>query len=143
MKIIFLDQSNSSIEKAGILGAMKTRLLPVDDDCSLRGVTLMNAMNKDVNDGLIPCFVVATLGTTPTCAFDNLNEIGPVCKNFDVWLHIDAAYAGTNSRDFFLHFSKNLSFFRVCICVSGISLLDVWCPVCRFIQFQSSQVDAR
>lgn len=38
--------------------------------------------------------VVATLGTTNCCAFDCLDEIGPVCEEEEVWLHIDAAYAG-------------------------------------------------
>lgn len=38
---------------------------------------------------------VATLGTTSVCSFDKLNELGPVCKKFDVWLHVDAAYAGS------------------------------------------------
>jgi glutamate/tyrosine decarboxylase-like PLP-dependent enzyme len=37
---------------------------------------------------------VATLGTTNTCSFDALDEIGPVCNKEDIWLHIDAAYAG-------------------------------------------------
>ncbi|XP_063983846.1 aromatic-L-amino-acid decarboxylase-like [Diachasmimorpha longicaudata] len=88
------DQSNSSVEKAGLLGSMPMRLLPVDENCSLRGKTLLEAMEKDRKAGLIPCYVVATLGTTGTCAFDNLNEIGPICKENNVWLHIDAAYAG-------------------------------------------------
>jgi glutamate/tyrosine decarboxylase-like PLP-dependent enzyme len=35
-----------------------------------------------------------TLGTTNICSFDNLEEIGPICRKEDVWLHIDAAYAG-------------------------------------------------
>ena len=89
-----LDQSNSSVEKAGILGSMPMRLLPVDDKCSLRGETLKKAMQEDMEKGLIPCYVVATLGTTSTCAFDNMNEIGLICKEYDMWLHIDAAYAG-------------------------------------------------
>lgn len=38
---------------------------------------------------------MATLGTTNCCAFDRLDEIGPVCQQEDVWLHVDAAYAGT------------------------------------------------
>jgi glutamate/tyrosine decarboxylase-like PLP-dependent enzyme len=38
--------------------------------------------------------VVATLGTTNSCAFDNLQEIGDVCVEQGVWLHVDAAYAG-------------------------------------------------
>ena len=89
-----LDQSNSSVEKAGILGSMPMRLLPVDDKCSLRGEILKKAMQDDMEKGLIPCYVVATLGTTSTCAFDNIDEIGQICKEYDIWLHIDAAYAG-------------------------------------------------
>lgn len=70
------------------------RLLPVDDKCSLRGETLKKAIEEDLEKGLIPCYVVATLGTTGTCAFDNLDEIGLICKKYNVWLHVDAAYAG-------------------------------------------------
>lgn len=88
------DQSNSSVEKAGILGSMSMRLLPVDDKCSLRGEILKKAVQDDIEKGLIPCYVVATLGTTSTCAFDNVDEIGQICKEYDMWLHIDAAYAG-------------------------------------------------
>jgi hypothetical protein len=41
------------------------------------------------------CFkAVATLGTTNACSFDALDEMGPVCNKEDVWLHVDAAYAG-------------------------------------------------
>ncbi|XP_070158303.1 aromatic-L-amino-acid decarboxylase [Polyergus mexicanus] len=88
------DQSNSSVEKAGILGSMLMNLLPVDKKCSLRGETLKKAIQEDLEKGLIPCYVVATLGTTGTCAFDNLDEIGPICKEHNIWLHVDAAYAG-------------------------------------------------
>lgn len=70
------------------------KLLPVDDKCSLRGETLKRAVEEDLEKGLIPFYVVATLGTTGTCAFDNLDEIGPICKQHNIWLHIDAAYAG-------------------------------------------------
>jgi glutamate/tyrosine decarboxylase-like PLP-dependent enzyme len=38
--------------------------------------------------------VVATLGTTGTCAFDCLEELGPICNREELWLHVDAAYAG-------------------------------------------------
>ena len=44
---------------------------------------------------MIPFFIVATLGTTNTCAFDNLAEIGPVANQNNLWLHVDAAYAGS------------------------------------------------
>lgn len=88
------DQCNSSVEKAGLLGSMKMKLLKADSNARLRGETLKQAMEEDRAQGLIPCYVIANLGTTGTCAFDALTEIGPVCREADVWLHIDAAYAG-------------------------------------------------
>ncbi len=38
--------------------------------------------------------MIATLGSTGICAFDNLDLLGPICRNNSVWLHVDAAYAG-------------------------------------------------
>uniref|UniRef100_A0A8D0FQ52 Aromatic-L-amino-acid decarboxylase n=1 Tax=Strix occidentalis caurina TaxID=311401 RepID=A0A8D0FQ52_STROC len=37
----------------------------------------------------------ATLGTTPCCSFDKLLELGPICNKENIWMHIDAAYAGS------------------------------------------------
>lgn len=60
-----------------------------------RHFTFRQAMEKDIEAGLMPFFVSTTLGTTSCCSFDKLNEIGPVCREFPhVWLHVDAAYAG-------------------------------------------------
>jgi histidine decarboxylase len=89
------DQAHSSVEKAALVGLVRIRILPHDENLSLRGDTLLKAIEQDKCDGLIPFFVCATLGTTGTCAFDCLSEIGPLCKAQDVWLHIDAAYAGS------------------------------------------------
>ncbi|XP_034828920.1 aromatic-L-amino-acid decarboxylase-like [Maniola hyperantus] len=88
------DQCNSSVEKAGVLGSMKMRLLKTDQNCKLRGETLKKAFEEDKAQGLIPCYVIANVGTTGTCAYDPLYELGPVCKEENVWLHVDAAYAG-------------------------------------------------
>ena len=55
---------------------------------------LRQAMEEDEALGLIPFFVSTTLGTTSCCSFDNLKEVGPVCRRFGVWLHVDGAYAG-------------------------------------------------
>uniref|UniRef100_A0A673XSM8 Aromatic-L-amino-acid decarboxylase n=1 Tax=Salmo trutta TaxID=8032 RepID=A0A673XSM8_SALTR len=38
----------------------------------------------------------ATLGTTPSCAFDHITELGPICNAEKIWMHIDAAYAGSS-----------------------------------------------
>ncbi|GBL93386.1 Aromatic-L-amino-acid decarboxylase [Araneus ventricosus] len=90
------DQSHSSVERAALLGAVKMRLLPADENLSLRGETLEKAIREDREKGKIPFYVVATLGTTNTCAFDNLKEIGQICQREKIWLHIDAAYAGSS-----------------------------------------------
>lgn len=88
------EQCNSSVEKAGVLGSMKMRLLKSDQNGRLRGETLRQAFEEDEAQGLIPCYVVANLGTTGICSFDPLSELGPICQNKNVWLHVDAAYAG-------------------------------------------------
>lgn len=88
------DQSNSSVEKGGKLASVITKFLATDEKYALRGETLLKAIKEDLKKGLIPCCVIATLGTTGTCAFDNLEELGPICKQYNIWLHIDAAYAG-------------------------------------------------
>ncbi|XP_045511440.1 aromatic-L-amino-acid decarboxylase-like [Colias croceus] len=88
-------QAHSSVERAGLLGGVKLRTLSPDSKRSLRGETLREAIKEDMEKGLIPFYVVATLGTTSSCAFDNLDEMGDVCQDLGVWLHVDAAYAGS------------------------------------------------
>lgn len=61
----------------------------------MRGATLEKVIRKDIEAGLIPFYIVATLGTTNTCAFDRLDEIGAVGNQYDAWVHVDAAYAGS------------------------------------------------
>lgn len=52
-------------------------------------------MEEDEQQGLVPFFVSTTLGTTGSCAFDAIDEIGQVLQRFPgVWFHVDGAYAG-------------------------------------------------
>uniref|UniRef100_K1R2A9 Histidine decarboxylase n=1 Tax=Magallana gigas TaxID=29159 RepID=K1R2A9_MAGGI len=74
------DQAHSSVEKAGLISLVKMRYLTTDDDLSMRGHTLQEAISRDKEDGLIPFYVCATLGTTGACAFDNIKELGLICK---------------------------------------------------------------
>ena len=55
------DHSNSAVEKSGILGAIKMRLLPADEDCILRGETFIKAVEEDVANGLFPVICVGKL----------------------------------------------------------------------------------
>lgn len=89
------DQSHSSAERAGLLGQVNIRLLPADENSSLRGYTLQKAIQEDKAKGKIPFLVIATLGTTSSLGFDNLLEIGPISTQEGLWLHVDAAYAGS------------------------------------------------
>ncbi|KAF2894093.1 hypothetical protein ILUMI_12082 [Ignelater luminosus] len=88
-------ESHSCVEKAAMILLVKLRILEPDENCTLRGETLKRAIAEDEARGLVPFFVSTTLGSTACCSFDNLEEIGPVCRAQPcTWLHVDGAYAG-------------------------------------------------
>jgi len=91
-------QAHSSVEKAvriAGLGAGNLRSVDVDESLAMDPSALAAAIEEDRRRGLVPCFVVATVGTTSTNAIDPLPEIGKVCERENVWLHVDAAMSGT------------------------------------------------
>ena len=61
---LLLLQSHSSVEKAGLIGLVKMRLLSCDDKLSLRGDSLRQAIEEDKRSGLIPFFVRAPAAST-------------------------------------------------------------------------------
>ncbi|KAL3270010.1 hypothetical protein HHI36_009067 [Cryptolaemus montrouzieri] len=88
-------EAHSCVEKAAKILLVNLRILEPDEYCALRGETLRKAMESDEAKGLLPFFVSTTLGTTSSCSFDNLSEIGPLCKEKPcTWLHVDGAYGG-------------------------------------------------
>jgi aromatic-L-amino-acid/L-tryptophan decarboxylase len=91
-------QAHSSIEKAvriAGIGSARLRAIGVDERYAMRPDLLRETMARDRADGLIPAFVSATLGTTSSTAFDPLPDIGRIAREFDAWLHVDAALAGS------------------------------------------------
>ncbi len=91
-------QAHSSIEKAvrvAGLGRRNLRLIETDEYHSMRPGLLSAQIRKDREAGLKPCFVCATVGTTSSLAVDPVAEIGSICRDEGVWLHVDAAMAGT------------------------------------------------
>ena len=93
-------EAHSSIEKAvkiAGIGSKNIRLIEVDDDFAMNPLKLRKSIEKDIIDGKIPAFVCATLGTTSSTAIDPLNDIGKICNEFGIWLHVDAAMAGSAS----------------------------------------------
>lgn len=91
-------QAHSSLQKAAQIagiGADNLRLIEVDDDFAMRPDSLARQIEADCASGLTPCFVCATVGTTSSNSFDPLAEIGRICRDHNLWLHVDAAMSGT------------------------------------------------
>ena len=90
--------THSSVEKAVKLagfGRANLRLVEVDERFAMRPSALKEQIQRDREADLTPCFVAATLGTTSSNAFDPLPELGRICRDEGVWLHVDAAMSGT------------------------------------------------
>jgi aromatic-L-amino-acid decarboxylase len=91
-------ETHSSIEKGvKIAGFGRENLRIIDTDAAFAMIPakLEEAILRDKAAGLQPAVVVATLGTTSSTAVDPLRAIGEVCSRHGLWLHVDAAYAGT------------------------------------------------
>jgi aromatic-L-amino-acid/L-tryptophan decarboxylase len=92
------DQSHSSVEKAALLagfGREFVRSIESDDAFSMRPDRLRDAVARDVADGIVPCAVVATVGSTATTAVDPVSDVLDVAAEYGVWTHLDAAMAGS------------------------------------------------
>jgi aromatic-L-amino-acid decarboxylase len=98
LRVYCSGQAHSSVDKAvKICGIGKNNLvkIAVRDDFSMDPASLQKVIEDDKKKGFIPCCVVATIGTTGTTAVDPLRAIGEICSKNDIWLHVDAAMAGT------------------------------------------------
>ncbi|MDQ3170609.1 MAG: pyridoxal-dependent decarboxylase, partial [Acidobacteriota bacterium] len=90
--------SHSSVEKAALLagfGRDNLRIVDHDHAYAMSATSLASAIASDRARGVVPCAVVATTGSTATTALDPLKEIGAVAAREGVWMHVDAAMAGS------------------------------------------------
>jgi aromatic-L-amino-acid decarboxylase len=91
-------QTHSSLQKAAMIagiGVDNLRATDVDENFALKPDVLAKQIEADRQAGLTPFFVCATIGTTSSNAMDPLLPIGEVCRKNNLWLHVDAAMAGT------------------------------------------------
>ena len=98
LRVYVSEQSHSSIEKAVItlgLGQRGLRKIPTDSEFRMDAGALAAAVAEDKRNGYLPFCVVATVGTTSTSSIDPVPEIAPICEEHAMWLHVDAAYAGS------------------------------------------------
>jgi len=107
-------QSHSSIEKAikiAGLGSDNLRLIEVDESFAMRPAMLADAVKLDKAAGRIPFFVCGTVGTTSSNGMDPLEEIGRVCREFNLWFHVDSAMSGTAAIcPEFRHFQEGIEY---------------------------------
>ena len=88
----------ASVDKAALLagfGRDNLRLIPFDAAYAMRPDALEAAIQADLAAGRKPCAVVATSGTTTTTALDPIEAIAAVAQRHGLWLHVDAAMAGS------------------------------------------------
>ena len=98
LRVYVSEQAHSSIEKGVItlgLGQRGLRKIATDSDFRMDPNALAAAIEEDKRDGFIPFCVVATVGTTSTSSIDPVPDIVPICERHAMWLHVDAAYAGS------------------------------------------------
>ena len=98
LRVYVSDQAHSSIEKGIItlgLGQRAMRKIPTDKDFRMDVKALAAAIEEDKRNGFIPFCIVATVGTTSTSSIDPVREIVPISEEHAMWLHVDAAYAGS------------------------------------------------
>ena len=91
-------EAHSSVEKAvKVAGFGRSQLtaIAVDADGAMIPTALEQAIVRDVQEDRQPVCVVATVGTTGASGFDPLRAIGEICHRHRVWLHVDAAWAGS------------------------------------------------
>ena len=98
LRVYCSSEAHSSIEKGvGVAGIGRNNLVKIETDVEQRmnPEKLEKAICDDMAAGLTPICVVAAIGTTGTVALDPLPEIAVICEKYNVWLHVDAAFAGT------------------------------------------------
>lgn len=91
-------ESHSSVGKGARLAGFppdRVRSVPTDQAFAMRPDALADLIAADRRAGLLPTAVVATVGTTSSTAIDPLAAIGPLARSEGLWLHVDAAFAGT------------------------------------------------
>ena len=98
LRVYCSSEAHSSVEKGvGVAGIGRNNLVKIETDSEQRMIPekLEKAICDDLAEGLTPICVVAAIGTTGTVALDPLPAIAAICDKYKVWLHVDAAYAGT------------------------------------------------
>lgn len=90
------EASHSCTQKAAMILGIRYKAVPVaiEDGFAMTGDMLAYTLKQCYEEGLEPFYLTATLGTTATCAVDKFDQIAQVLTGHQIWVHVDAAYAG-------------------------------------------------
>ncbi len=100
LRLYCTEHAHSSVDKAALMlgfGLDGIKKIPVDENFAMIPSELKKAIDEDRASGIVPCCVVATIGTTSTTAVDPVDEIGKICTQKNIWFHVDCAYAGVTA----------------------------------------------
>ncbi len=98
LRVYCSEEAHSSVDKAAItlgLGLRGVRRIASNSNFEMDSSALRNAIREDRAQGIRPMAVVGTVGTTSTTAIDPVSELGAICAEHGIWLHVDAAYGGS------------------------------------------------
>ncbi|MEZ5429567.1 MAG: pyridoxal-dependent decarboxylase [Pyrinomonadaceae bacterium] len=98
LRVYCSEQVHSSIDKAVILlglGQKSLRKIPANEQFEMMPEKLEAAIEEDLRAGIFPFCVVPTIGTTSSSSVDNVEAVADICQKHHLWLHVDAAYAGS------------------------------------------------
>ena len=98
------------------VGKDNIRYIKSDEQGRINIDAFKNQVEDDIANGFVPFYINATAGTTVLCAFDNVDELAPICKKNNIWLHLDGAFGGS------VIFSKKYNHL-----VKGIEQTDSFC----------------
>ncbi len=98
------------------IGKNNVRYIKSEENGQINISELEKQIKNDISKGFIPFYLNATAGTTVLCAFDNVLLLQPICKKYNIWLHLDGAFGGS------VIFSAKYKYL-----VSGVHLTDSFC----------------
>ncbi|MGD9629482.1 MAG: aspartate aminotransferase family protein [Pyrinomonadaceae bacterium] len=98
MRVYCSEHVHSSIDKSCItlgLGTRSLRKIAVNERFEMIPEALAEAIDEDIEAGYAPICVIPTIGTTSSSSVDPVDAVADICEKHGVWLHVDAAYAGS------------------------------------------------
>lgn len=98
LRVYCSEHVHSSIDKACItlgLGTRSLRKIAVNERFEMIPEALAEAIDDDLDAGYVPICVIPTVGTTSTSSVDPVEAVADICEKYGIWLHVDAAYAGS------------------------------------------------